>query len=268
MNKKKAWYANGLYGLAGFLALIFVWWLAAYLLNRQGNRLLPYPTAVGGALGDILFGSKASATYSGVGWTLARFLLGFVASFLLGGLLGTGAGLHPAIRSFLAPWVGLSRSVPTAAVVLILVGILASYTGWPVYIPVFLVFLIAFPIVYEAFRSGIEAEPSEEVDALKLDGAAKTWSGVSRVYWPDSLPFVLLSLLQSLGLSLKVSVMSEILINVSSANGGIGGLIQGAWLYLEMPYMVAYSLLAIILIALVDIPLHFAKVKITQTVEG
>lgn len=254
--------------VAGFFFLIFLWWLISYWMHRGGNQLLPYPHDVLLALGEILFTSKAGTTYLGMGWTLARLLIGFSASFVLGGVLGTLGGLHPFLKHFLAPWVGFSKAIPTAAVVLILAGVLFSYKGLPVYIPCFLVFLVAFPVIYEAFCSGIMAEPAETIDALKLDGASRSIAGIVQVYWPDSLSYILLAIAQSLGLSMKVSVMSEILINSSSANGGLGGLIQEAELYLEMKYVIAYSLVAVFIIALVDIPMHFLKKEIKSKLEN
>jgi ABC-type nitrate/sulfonate/bicarbonate transport system permease component len=268
MKTKRAWLYWSIATMAGFVFLIFVWWLISYEMHQGGNRLLPYPLEVAQTLGEVLFSSEAGPTYFGMGWTIARLLAGFSASFVLGAILGTLAGLHPFLKNFLSPGLAISKAIPTAAVVLILVGVLYSYKGLPAYIPCFLVFLVAFPVIYEAFCSGISAEPAETVDALKLDGASRSFSGILEVYWPDSLSYILLAVAQSLGLSMKVSVMSEILINSSSVNGGIGGLIQGAELYLQMRYVIAYSLVAVFIIALIDIPMHLLKKKIKSKLEN
>jgi ABC-type nitrate/sulfonate/bicarbonate transport system permease component len=268
MKTKRIWLYWTIAAAAGFIFLIFVWWLISFLMHQSGNLLLPYPLDVFLALGEILFSSDAEPTYLGMGWTIARLLVGFSASFILGAILGTLAGLHPFLKNFMAPGVAFSKAIPTAAMVLILVGVLYSYQGLPAYIPCFLVFLVAFPVIYEAFCSGIGAEPSETIDALKLDGASRSLSGILEVYWPDSLSYILLAVAQSLGLSMKVSVMSEILVNSSSANGGLGGLIQGAELYLQMKYVIAYSLVAVFIIALIDIPMHFLKKGIKSKLEN
>jgi ABC-type nitrate/sulfonate/bicarbonate transport system permease component len=153
-------------------------------------------------------------------------------------------------------------------VVLILVSILYSYEGWPPYIPCFLVFLVAAPIIYEAFASGILAEPSDETESMRLEGAERSLRGIISIYWPDSLSYILLGIAQSLGLAMKVAVMSEIIVNSSEAYGGIGGLIQGAMLYLEMKYVIAYSLIAVFIIALIDIPMHYLKKHLRQKLEN
>ena len=50
----------------------------------------------------------------------------------------------------------------------------------------------------------------------------------------------------SLGLSIKVAIMSEVLANFSNVNKGIGSLIVLSQQYAVMPDLIAYSLLAIV----------------------
>lgn len=261
MKKKRA-YQSLLFGALGLAFLIFVWWLVSDALYRSGNRLLPGPGEVFPNLPDKLFGIGAATTYAAVGWTFLRIIIGFVISFVLGAILGTLAGLFHFLKNFMAPFVLLAKSLPTAAVVLVLVGVLYSYKGLPPFIPCFLVFLVAFPLIYEAFRSGIENENEETRDALRLDAGERSFKGVLAVYWPDSSPFIFLSLAQSLGLAVKVSIMSEILTNSSGQQSGIGNLIQIAKsVDFSMNDVITYSLVAVILVMVFDIPLAVIKRK-------
>jgi ABC-type nitrate/sulfonate/bicarbonate transport system permease component len=152
----------------------------------------------------------------------------------------------------------IARTVPTAAVVLLLAGILSGYHGLPEYIPCFLVFLVVFPMIYEAFSRGIASESQDEKDALELDGGFRSCYAVVHVLWPDSQGYVVLSLVQALGLAMKVSVMSEILTGGSS-RFGLGCLISYAKEYLDMQSLIAYSLVAVILISLIDLSVYFIK---------
>jgi len=143
-------------GILGFFFLLFIWWLVSYLLHQNDNRLLPYPHEVFQKLGEILFApSYAQTTWEAMGWSLLRLVIGFVISFLFGGVFGTLGGLYPKFASFMGPYISFSKTMPTAAFVLILVGIFYSYRGLAPYIPCFLVFMVAFPVIYEAFKSGI-----------------------------------------------------------------------------------------------------------------
>jgi NitT/TauT family transport system permease protein len=267
MKKKRTWYLIYLYGLAGFVFLFFVWWLASYLMKANGNNLLPGPFETLPVFFAKLFGAGAGSTYVAIGWTLLRIIIGFVASFILGALLGTLAGLHPGLEKFMAPYVVFSRSVPTASFVVILVGIFYEFSGLPPYIPCFLVFLVAFPLIYEAFVKGIRSESSDIKDALRLDVGEKTFQAVVAVEWPDSWDYIVLAIAQSLGLSVKVSIMSEILVNSSSAKGGLGGLIQMAWqIDFDMKSVIAYSLISVLLVLVMDIPLSVLKHQVQKKI--
>jgi NitT/TauT family transport system permease protein len=247
-------------GIAGLAFLIFLWWLVSFLMYQHGIRLLPYPSDVLETLNKVLWAVDYTRnTWYAMGWSLARILIGFALSFVFGAVLGTLGGLHPNFAAFLSPYVTFSKTMPTAAFVLILVGIFYSFRGLPPYIPCFLVFMVAFPMIYEAFRSGIHSESQEIKDALELDCGKKSFAAVKEVLWPDSQSYISLSLIQSLGLAMKVSVMSEILVSSSSAEGGLGGLIQIAERELAMNEVIAYSLIAILLILCVDIPVFILK---------
>lgn len=266
-KETRTWLLSCLIGVAGFVFLFFLWWLVSYLMHLSGNELLPYPFETLGTMLAKLFLPGAGTTYVAIGWTLLRILIGFAASFLLGALFGTLAGMHKWFASFMNPFIVFCRAVPTAAVALILVGIFYKFRSLPPYIPSFLVFLVAFPLIYEAFRKGIESESSDVKDALRLDCGGITMKAVAAVVWPDSWNYIALALAQSLGLSVKVSIMSEILVNSSSAEGGLGSLIQNAWqIDLDMRSVIAYSLIAVILSILMDIPLWILKRKVEKKI--
>jgi NitT/TauT family transport system permease protein len=259
-KKQKSTLIKLLWGILGFAFFIGIWALCSYLMYSKNNRLLPYPHEVFSKVIEVLFSPNyASETWVAIGWSCLRLLIGFAISFFLGALFGTLGGLFPKFAAFLSPYVTFSKTMPTAAFVLILVGVFYQFRGLPPYIPCFLVFMVAFPVIYEAFRSGIQNESKDTQDALELDCGKRNVQAVVQVLWPDSQSFIALSLVQSLGLSMKVSVMSEILVNSSSAEGGLGGLIQNAETWLGMKEVIAYSVIAIILILLVDIPMFLLK---------
>jgi len=264
-KQKRALILPILFEVLGFAFLFFVWWLSSFLLYQRGNELLPYPQEVFKTLGELLFqGGKAENTWQAVGWTLLRLAMGFGISFILGAIIGTLAGLFKIVKSFSHPFIVFSKSMPTAAFVLILVGVFFEFRGLSPYTPCFLVFLVAFPVIYESFVSGVEGENPDEKDALSLDGGWRSFPAIVQVLWPDSLDYILLGIAQSLGLSMKVSVMSEILVNSSTSQGGIGGLIQNAKLYLGMDEVLAYSIIAVCLVLVIDIPLFLFKKKLQK----
>ncbi|MCH3908769.1 MAG: hypothetical protein LKF75_01040 [Bacilli bacterium] len=267
-KNKRTYLIETLCWVLGFAFLIGVWYLCSYLMYRVGNRLLPYPHEVLVTLAKVLFDPNyAATTYSAIGWTLARLLIGFTISFLLGMILGTIGGLFKNFKRFMSPFVSFAKTMPTAAFVIILLGVFLQFRGLSPYIPCFLVFMVAFPLIYEAFASGIENEAPDVKDALKLDGGDKSLSAITQVLWPDSESYINLSIAQSLGLSMKVSVMSEILTNSSTSQGGIGWLIADSNLYASMKEIMAYSLIAVFMVAIIDIPLSVLKKEMKKKLQ-
>ena len=125
MNKKRA-LRTILFVLLGLVFIIGVWYLIAYTLYAQSNSTLAYPHETLVTMGELLFLSGAKRTWTAMGWTTARVVIGFIVAFLLAGIIGTLAALFPNIKLFMLPGVGVMKAIPTVAVVLILFGILLA----------------------------------------------------------------------------------------------------------------------------------------------
>lgn len=263
-NRKKRGTFLWALSLAGLATLIGVWYLVSFLLRQQGNQMIPLPHETVGLTASLLFGEYAASTWMAIGWTLLRVIIGISISFLIGGILGILAGLFKPIRKFLNPLAAVSRTIPTVAVVLVLISIImgAGQHKWLPWVPVALTFVVAFPLFYESFASGMEAEPQEEIDALSLEGAKRSLQAIIHVYLPDAWPFIELSLVQSIGMAVKVSIMSEVLTATSAGMSGIGTMIilsrhnDGG-----LETIPAYSLIALGLMIIIDIPFWILKKK-------
>ena len=252
MKKKKTPLLKLGLSLCGVFFMIALWYLASYLMRLGGNTILPYPHDVFVAFFEILFHPGAERTYLAVDWSILRVVLAVLGSFLLGAVLGTIAGLYPSFSHFMAPGVSLMRSLPTAAVLTVLVAIFYGYRGLPDYIPVILGILIGLPIVYEAFRSGIADMDKDVGESLELDAGRKSLRGVVFVSWPMSGGYIKLALIQTVGLCLKVTIMSELMIS-GGMSSGLGVLIGEYQMFLEMDKVIAVSLLSVLLILAFDL---------------
>ena len=234
-------------GLLGTLLLIAAWWIASAVLESQKNYVLPSPYAVLLSLSEALFGAGAGTTYPAVAFTIARSLGGFLTAFLSAFLLGSLGHEWPFLDAAVAPWNKLSKVFPTAAVSLILVVVFSRDATMMNLIPAILSFLVAEPILYEGFRNGLRQGPSQdEREALELDAGPRSLPGLLKVELPAAGGYVLAAVASSLGLSIKVTIMSEVLANFSNVNRGIGSLIVQAQQYALMDKLIAYSLLAVL----------------------
>ena len=241
--------------LLGVFFFVLLWWLLSLWMEGEGLHYLPDPWRIFGRVGELLFQSGALKTYAAFGYTFLKMLIGFAFSFLLAGMLGTIGALFPLFASFEKSHILLFRSVPTAGIALLLgTAFWLELPSWHPFIPSILTFLVAFPILYQAFLDGIVSIPSEEKDALRLDGAERKMKTVYSIYWPDASGYIGLGLSQAFGLSFKVTIMSEIVTNSGTSKmEGIGTLIGKAIQEnADLNLAIAYSLIAVLAVFLAD----------------
>jgi NitT/TauT family transport system permease protein len=240
----------------GLVLVFFIWWLYSFILVKQGNSalLFPDPWMV---LNRFCYNFTQASVWLAVGYTLMRLFVGFAVSFLIAALLGILSALFKPIRFILKPFVLICKTVPTAAVVFIILIMVG--TNWT---PCYLVFLVVFPIVYESFLSGIDGAGEDVRDALRLDMSLANPRAVFGVLVPMASPYILLSIVTSLGLGMKVSIMAEIVAGGSSA-AGLGRLIYIAnSIDGDTTQVMALSLAAILIIAVIDLLIYLVKRKL------
>lgn len=265
MKSKRARVLKPLFIALGLVFLIGVWYLVSAILHGQGNYGVPFPHDTFVLSLKMLFVAdpngewSAKQTWSGIGWTLLRLLIGYAVSLAAGLILGLLAGLFPRFKDFLRPSMGLLKTIPTVAVVLVLVSVVLASgqhknLNW---IPIILVFIISFPLIFQAVAAGIENETADVLDALRLEAGVRHPTSVVFVLLPDAWPYIRLGMAQSLGLSLKVTIMSEALMTSSAVRLGIGNLIRLSQQAADggLKEIPAYTLIALGMMILIDVPL-------------
>ena len=198
------------------LGIIFVfalWFIFSFSIGK-GNLYFPSPYETIIEMGRLL---GKSYTYRSLLWTLIRTLIGFGTSFIFAMILGIFAGNFYKLSVFLKPLITILKSIPTAALVFLFLVLSGSKNA-----PIFIVFLLSFPILYEAFIGGIRSIPDDINDALKLD--SKKVNGIMKVKVPLAAPYVIVGLASSFALSIKTEVMAEII--TGSTDEGLGCMIS------------------------------------------
>ena len=249
MNKIKDLYSQHkvlIYSLLGIIGVFLLWYLISLLAN---TTLFPGPEKV---IPEFFSYLGQNRTYVAIGGTLFRLLIAILLSIVAGLIFGILAGLHENFYLFFKPFVVVLKTIPTAAIIFIIIALLK-----PKYAPIIVVFLITFPLVYESVVAGFKNIDPNLINALRIDGA-KTFRSIFEFYLPLSSNYIALGIASSIGLGMKVSIMSEILAGSDSADG-LGKLIRDASTTVDMTSILAYSLIAIIIIGIVDIAIYFAK---------
>lgn len=236
------------------LGIILVFALWSILALFYHSVAIPGPIATFKQLGVLILSERL---YIDIVATMGRLFISFTISFLIGSILGLLSGLFNWLYDLLHPLIITLRTLPTAAVILIFVTLVSSTKA-----PYYIVFLVVFPIAYESMAKGIKNIPNEFNLALSLEGSKKMRS-ITHIRIPLAGPYIGLGILQSLGLGMKVEIMSEILSGNMNLHG-LGIAIKVFVRDVDMVNVFAYSVVAIILTGLIELGIYFIKKKITK----
>lgn len=224
---------NNLYTAASIIALLLVWKLLAIYFNQE--LILPSPEVTALKMWTVI---QADNFWPSVELTIGRGILGFLISCLLGVGLGFTASFSPPVYWLLQPWVTVIRTIPVMSVI-----ILAIIWFQTDIVPVFVTFLMIFPIIYSNVLAGIK-----NIDKRLLEMArmyrVKNRRIISELYLPAILPYLLAGASNAMGITWKVIIAAEIL---SQPHFAIGTNLMIAKIELETAQVFAWTVIAIVI---------------------
>ncbi len=229
--KKQTLY-NLLLSLAAIAVLWAMWFIAALCLRN--DYILPNFTDAFREMGRLL---GEAAFWRAFGNTVLRTTVSFLISLVLGVLFAVLASLKRGIRAFFAPIVSILRTVPTMAIILMLL----IWTN-PRVAPVIVTFLVLFPAVYAAMLTSLDEVKGRYGDITKVYKVPLRRK-IFRMYLPLAAPSILSESGSILSMGLKITVSGEVLANTYRS---IGGLMQDAKMFVEMPRLMALTLICIL----------------------
>ena len=224
---------NALFSAVALIALWLVWVIAFYLVRN--DYVLPSFWETIRETGRLL---TEASFWRAFGNTFLRTLWAFLASMALGIALAVPAHLSGGVRAFLAPVISVLRTVPTMAVVLMLL----LWTT-PAVAPVIVSALVLFPAAYAAALAAFD-EVGEEYGELARAFRVGAGRKIVKMYLPLSAPVLLNQAGSIFSLGLKVVISGEVL---ASTYRSLGGMMQEAQIYLQMPRLMALTLLTVLM---------------------
>lgn len=227
------------------------------LSQGSGNLIFPDPLTV---FKDFFMMLGKGNTYIRIGWTLLRTLEGFGIALLIAIILGTIAGLIKKVQVILKPLMIVFKSAPTAAFVFLFLVLFGGK-----YAPIYVVSLLATPILYESIIAGFNNIPQEIEDALKVDANGKI-NSILKVKIPLSIPFFMVGLASSFALSLKTEIMAEII--TGGTHMGLGTAIYAYRIMdpTNLSPIFAITLIAITIVLIVDLLGYLVKKKFQKDI--
>ena len=147
----------------------------------------------------------------------------------------------------------LMRTTPVAAVIIILLMIFGNIKS-----PYIITSLVILPIMYEGILVSFENIDQGIIDEVKMLSNLN-FRVAKEVYLPIVTPQILSTLVATIGLGLKVMVMSEF---IAQPNNTIGYVMLQEKNFLEMDYVFAWTIILVVFVLLVEELLKIIKTKL------
>lgn len=218
---------------------LLIWWFVSIAINKE--IYFPTPLTTFYSLKEIILKPKFILIILN---TLKRVFLGFFIANIFGIVLGFLCGFKQKITKLIHPFMTTVRSTPVMGIIILAIIWFKSGN-----VPVFISFLMCFPIiwnnVYEGFKN-LDKDLLEMAEIYKINFFKK----IKNIYFPSIIPYYMAGFNLALGISWKVTVAAEVLSNPKFA---IGTKLNDARVYLDTPSLFAWLIIIILLSYFIEI---------------
>lgn len=235
------------YSLGGIL-FIFATWLILYITVKN-QVVIPSPLKT---VKEALLLFTKGYFYSALFKTLLRVVIAFLISFILAVITAVLSCKFSAFAGVFNVVIAVLRSLPTLAILLVILVLSVSRTTAPIAV----CFLTLFPLLHTGIYSAISAVSKEQIEMCKVYKVPFK-KQVFNLYLPSVLPPLCLDVSSALSFGIKITVSAEIL---ASVYGSIGGLMYEASIY-SATMLFALALAVCIIGIIVEIIGKFAFEK-------
>ena len=212
---------------------ILMWEIVALIINQE--IYLPSPFSTFKALYDLLFSKD---TYITILYSSYRTILGFLLSCFFGIILGYFCGINSFMNNLFNPLISVMRTVPVMSIIII-----ALLWFKDTNVPIFVAFLMCFPLIWTNTVIGIENTNIKLLQMCKIYNI-KRLKIIKSIYLYSTLPHIKAGMISALGISWKVTSAAEVL---SLPKYSIGRYLYDSKVYLEIPELFAWTIIIVVL---------------------
>lgn len=184
---------------------ILIWEVASRLVSRNNELLLlilPSPFTVFDTWLKIAFTKPfLDATY----FTLVRIFSGFILGVAAGFLLGIITHLSKLINALVSPVLKIIRAVPVVAIIILMYLFFKSSI-----LPVFIVFLMVMPLIWQTVYDGLENTDYKLIEMAKVFAVPPTKT-LFKIRLAYLMPSFITAIVNGLGLAWKSGVAAEVI---------------------------------------------------------
>lgn len=208
-----------------------LWWIVVSAVKNE--YVFPSMSQTLKEMGKLL---KDEFFYKSYLASFLRTLRVFFLSFFCAAFFAVISYLYPVFSKILAPVVGILRSLPTMAVLLMIL----IWTT-PADAPVVVGFLALFPILYTGTYAALSTVDKKFVDLCRVY-KIPVYKRITKMYLPMSLPYILRECSAGLSFGVKLTVSAEIM---ASTYISIGSLMNKAGIYYQTAKLFALTVFVI-----------------------
>ena len=221
-------------------ALMWIIWLIAYY-SVKNDYVIPSISDTAKSFGKCLISGSFWLSFV---FTLLRTAFSFAISFVLAAALVAVSALFKVCKSFIKPFMSVLRTIPTLAIILILL-----FWTTPTVAPVIVTILVLFPMIYSQLSAAVDGIDEGLTEMAEVYGVSKG-ERLTKIYLPLISPAVLSQTGPNISLGIKVMISAEVLAGTYKS---LGGLMQNARFYVDMPRLAALTIIAVIAGILIDL---------------
>lgn len=178
-----------------------------------------------------------------IGTTFLRACAGLLLSLVAASITAFLLNRSETIRLLFMPWLSLLRSVPVISFILLALIFLN-----PEMIPLLIAFLTMYPLLTENLLKGL----MNRLDSWKMLARQfhlYAWNRLFQINYPQLRPYLFSGLASAVGFGWRAIIMGEVL---SQCADGIGKRMKEAQVFIDVPELIAWTLVAIVLSWLTD----------------
>ena len=203
----------------------------------EGNELLV--PSVGDCLNRMVKLLTDGSFWRACFQTLNRVFLAFGISFILAVIFALISYMVPWFGGILSPIVSMLRSMPTMAVLLILLVLAGASKA-----PIIVAFLSLFPMLYASMSAALAQVDVELLEMSRIYNVPLK-KQIFSLYLPSTAPYVLREAGAALSFSLKLVVSAEVVANTARSLGGM--MLEAKNLFADIPLLFALVILAFLM---------------------
>ena len=238
--------------VSSFLVIVFFWMILAIIYDN--DLIFPNINQIAIAFIHIF---KEIDNIIALLLTISRVIISVMISFLLGFFVLIIYILFPSIMAFFNPIIQIMRSTPLAVLSIFIFIIIGDKIG-----PYVITVLMTFPVVIEGLLTATKQINKDVMDEVKtLQGSSL--KKIVYIYIPIIFPYIMMTLIQSLGMSFKVMIMGEY---ICQTDDSIGKILYGVKSNIEMDSLIAYGILIVIIVVVLELFIQMIKKHLLRNV--